>query len=172
MKGIPAHHPQEGVRPVSLPIQEITMNPLRSSPAVGTLALLAVLCAPGIAPAQSKDVEARTFACRKPEGCVHFGDLHAKSPAFRQALQKAARASGVRLDRSVFDGPSSPMKPVEIDGRRAVVGSNCEAHNCQHGLQVVYYQDKSRLAGLYADRDYRKHAIGDPTPAERRALAN
>ncbi len=106
----------------------------------------------------------------KPEGCVYFFDLHSKSPGFRRAIQAEAKASGVRLHPSVFDGPSSRMVVRQVEGRRAVVGSNCEAHNCQHNLQVLFYQEPQRLVGSYSDRDYRKHAIGNPTPAEREAL--
>ena len=130
----------------------------------------AVFCLSAAAEQRPK-VEDAAFACSKAEGCVYFFDLNKKSPAFRNALQAGAKASGIRFHPSVFDGPASPMPVRQIEGRRAVMGGSCEAHNCEHNVQVLYYEEPRRLVGIYSDRDYRKHPFGNPTPNELRALS-
>lgn len=131
---------------------------------------LALSCVPSAAEQRSK-VEDAAFACSRPEGCVYFFDLNKKSPAFRNALQAGAKASGIRFHPSVFDGPASPMPVRQIEGRRAVIGGSCEARNCEHNVQVLYYEEPRRLVGIYSDRDYRKHPFGNPTSNELRALS-
>lgn len=118
--------------------------------------------------AELRSVEDEAFACKID--CIYFDDFRKKSKSFRNGLDAAIKKSGVKVDKRVY-AVVTPMIPVVISGRPALIGSTCEKHNCPHQLHAAYYRNPVRIVALYFDAKERKHPIGQPSPVEMEALS-
>jgi hypothetical protein len=70
----------------------------------------------------------------------------------------------------VPNGVTTPLKPVEIDGKARLLSSVCEPHNCGHRYSILYDPAARSMTGVYVGSDgkggVRTVYFGDPSIAE------
>jgi hypothetical protein len=52
----------------------------------------------------------------------------------------------------VPNGVTTPLKPVEIDGKARLLSSVCEPHNCGHRYSILYDPAARSMTGVYGQR--------------------
>ena len=109
-------------------------------------------------------------SCDGSAACPYFADVYKADYAFRQAFNVALKKAGLKRQRWVPNGVTSPLKPVEIDGKARLLSSVCEPHNCGHRYSILYDPAERSMTGVYMGSDakggLRTVYFGEPSIAE------
>jgi len=128
--------------------------------------------APASAPALSLIAQAQQ--CDGGSNCPYFNDVYQADPVFRRAFDVAIKQAGLRRQYWVRKGVTTPLRPVEIEGKPRLLSSVCEPHNCGHHYSVLYDPASHSMAGVYLGPDgkggVRTVYFGDPSIAEAAVL--
>ncbi|WP_300749708.1 Ivy family c-type lysozyme inhibitor [Janthinobacterium sp.] len=112
--------------------------------------------------------------CDGGAGCPYFNDVYQGDSAFRRAFDVAIKQAGLKRQYWVRKGVTTPLKPVEIEGKPRLLSSVCEPHNCGHHYSVLYDPVSHSMAGVYVGPDGKGGArtvyFGDPSIAEAAVL--
>ena len=135
---------------------------------IGAGVALAALPAQARTPQLSLIEQAQS--CDGSAACPYFADVYKADYAFRQAFNVALKKAGLKRQRWVPNGVTSPLKPVDIDGRARLLSSVCEPHNCGHRYSILYDPATRSMAGVYLGSDakgeLRTVYFGEPSIAE------
>ena len=109
-------------------------------------------------------------SCDGGVACPYFPEVYNADPAFRSAFNVALKKAGLKRQRWVPDGVTTPLKPVEIDGKARLLSSVCEPHNCGHHYTILYDPAERSMTGVYVGSDgkggVRTVYFGEPSIAE------
>lgn len=109
-------------------------------------------------------------SCDGSAACPYFPEVYRADYAFRSAFNIALKRAGLKRQRWVPNGVTTPLKPVEIDGKARLLSSVCEPHNCGHRYSILYDPAARSMTGVYVGSDgkggVRTVYFGDPSIAE------
>ena len=125
-------------------------------------ALLILLASLGLALAQGSPASPYLF------------DLMAKPPfksSFEAMFKNEKNVDGWLARYSVDkNGPATPSRTYQTDGKPGIGGWVCETHNCgPNRFFYLFSQDGSRAVGLQLENNAQRW-FGNPSPAERKTL--
>lgn len=144
--------------------------PVRLFSSLGLAAAVALAVMPAQARTPRLSLVEQAQSCDGGAGCPYFADVYKADYAFRTAFKVAIKKAGLKRQRWVPDGVTSPLKPVEIDGKARLLSSVCEPHNCGHRYSILYDPATRSMTGVYLGSDAKGEArtvyFGEPSIAE------
>ncbi|APA69253.1 Ivy family c-type lysozyme inhibitor [Janthinobacterium sp. 1_2014MBL_MicDiv] len=109
-------------------------------------------------------------SCDGSSACPYFPEVYKADYAFRTAFNVGLKRAGLKKQRWVPNGVTSPLKPIEIDGKALLLTSVCEPHNCGHRYSILYDPAQRSMTGVYIGSDdkggVRTVYFGEPSIAE------
>ncbi|MGK5079027.1 Ivy family c-type lysozyme inhibitor [Janthinobacterium sp. HLX7-2] len=142
--------------------------PLRLLLCMSAAVMLSTMPAQARRPSLSLIEQAQS--CDGNSTCPYFPEVYQADYAFRSAFNVALKKAGLKRQRWVPNGVTTPFKPVEIDGKARLLSSVCEPHNCGHHYTILYDPADRRMTGVYVGSDGKGGArtvyFGDPSIAE------
>lgn len=140
---------------------------------LSSLALVTILALanmPAQASAAPVSVIEQAQQCDGSAQCPYFSDAYPNDPAFRHAFDIAIKKAGLKRQYWVRQGVTTPLRPIEIEGKPRLLSSVCEPHNCGHHYSVLYDPVSHSMAGVYVGPDgkggVRTVYFGEPSTAE------
>lgn len=144
--------------------------PLRLFLTLGLSVAVALAALPAQARTPRLSLVEQAQSCDGGATCPYFADVYKGDYAFRTAFNVAIKKAGLKRQRWVPDGVTSPLKPVEIDGKARLLSSVCEPHNCGHRYSILYDPVARSMTGVYMGSDakgqLRTVYFGEPSIAE------
>jgi hypothetical protein len=131
---------------------------------------LALAMLPAQASAAPVSVSEQAQQCDGSVRCPYFSDAYQDDAAFRHAFDVAIKKAGLKRQYWVRQGVTTPLRPIDIDGKPRLLSSVCEPHNCGHHYSVLYDPVSHSMAGVYVGPDgkggVRTVYFGEPSLAE------
>lgn len=144
--------------------------PVRLLPSLLLSCLVALAAMPAQARTPRLSLIEQAQSCGGGTDCPYFPEVYKEDHAFRGAFNVAIKKAGLKRQRWVPNGVTTPLKPIEIDGAARLLTSVCEPHNCGHHYTLLYDPSDRSMVGMYVGSDgkggVRTVYFGDPSIAE------
>lgn len=97
--------------------------------------------------------------CKNSNKCPYFFDLFKGDVDFHKSFNDAIKAAGIDGPDWLSSGVSSPTIIVTIKGKKLLLSSVCEPHNCPHEFTVSYDPKNKYIVGMYQPDDLKESPV-------------